>query len=74
MLFRSKDMASNGVKSVTASMTSESEVKSLLKATRNIKIIVLKNILMRMLVPFTTNTENLANSLLTRNSNKMKIL
>ena len=60
MPFRKTEMASNGVKLDTSSMTSESEVKSLLKPTRNIKTIAQKIILMRMLVPFTTKTENFA--------------
>jgi len=53
-------MASNGVKSDTASMTSESEVKRWLKPTRSIKIMAAKTTLMSMLFPFTTKTENFA--------------
>jgi hypothetical protein len=60
MPFRRTEMASNGVKSDTASMTSESEVKRLLKPTRNIKIMADRTTLMRMLFPFTTKTENFA--------------
>ena len=60
MPFRKTEMASNGVKLDTYSITSESEVKSSLKATRNINIMAQKIILMRMLVPFTTKTENFA--------------
>lgn len=66
-------MASSGVKFETASITSESDVKSLLNPTRNIKTIALKTILMKTLVTFTTTTENFAtlacpapSSLLTR--------
>lgn len=71
--FKKTEMASNGVNSKTASITSESLVKSMLNPTLNVKTIALKTILIRMLVPFTTNTENFAtlgcpapNSLLTR--------
>lgn len=53
-------MASSGVKLETASITSESLVKSLLKPTRKIKTIAQKTILMRMPVAFTTITENFA--------------
>lgn len=60
MPFRRTEMASNGVKSDTASMTSESEVKRWLKATRHVKMMMLKTVLMRMLVPTTTKTENFA--------------
>ena len=58
MPFRRTEMASNGVKSDTASMTSESEVKSLLKPTLNIKIMADRNMLMKILFAFTTKTEN----------------
>lgn len=80
MPLKKTEIASKGVKLDTASMTSESEVKSLLKETRNIKIIVQKTTLMRMLVPFTTKTENFAtlgcdapNSLLTRTLQSWKL-
>lgn len=54
MPFSRTEMQSNGVKSETSSMTSVSEVKSLLKPTRNIKIIAERTMLMRTLFPFTT--------------------
>lgn len=60
MPFRKTEMASSGVKSETASITSESLVNALLNPTRNIKTIALKTMLIRMLVPFTTKTENFA--------------
>lgn len=65
-------MASNGVKLETASMTSSLLVNSLLNPILNINTTAQKTILIRMLVPFTTNTANFAtlglpapNSLLT---------
>lgn len=71
--FKRTEMASSGIILETASMTSESLVKSLLRPTRKIKTIAQKTILMRMLVAFTTITENFAtlgwaapSSLLTR--------
>lgn len=60
MPFKKTEMASNGVKLETASITSESDVKSLLNPTRKLRTIALKTILIRILVPFTTRTENLA--------------
>lgn len=73
MPFKKTEIASNGVKLDTASITSVSLVKSWLNSTRNIKTIALKIILMMMLLPFTTSTENFAtlgcpapSSLLTR--------
>ncbi|KAM2653558.1 hypothetical protein EV2_025184 [Malus domestica] len=73
MPFKKTEMASNGVKFDIAVITSSWLVKSLLSATRNINIIAVKIMLISMLVPFTTNTENLAtfawpapSSLLTR--------
>ena len=60
MPFKKTEMASNGVKFETASITSSSLVNSLLNPTLNIKIIALKTVLIMILVPFTTNTENLA--------------
>lgn len=60
MPFRRTEMASNGVKSDTASMTSESEVKRFLKPSRNIKIMADRTTLMRILFPFTTKMANFA--------------
>jgi len=60
MKFRKTEIAKSGVKLDTSSMTSESEVKSLQKASRHIKIIAQKTTLMRMLIPFTTMTEIIA--------------
>ena len=54
------EMARSGVKLETAAITSESLVNSLLNSTLNIKTIALKTILIRMLVAFTTSTENFA--------------
>lgn len=70
--FKKTEMASKGVKLFTAEMTSESVVKALLKPTLNISTIAVNTVLMSILVPFTTSTENFAtdgcpapNSLLT---------
>lgn len=60
MPFKKTEMASSGVKSETATITSESLVKSLLNPTRKISTIALKMMLIRMLVAFTTITENFA--------------
>lgn len=60
MPFKKTEMASKGVKLETAAITSESEVKALLNPTLNIKTTALNTILMRILVPFTTQTENFA--------------
>jgi len=60
MKFKKTEIASSGVKLETSSMTSESEVKSLLKGFWHVKIIAEKTTLMTMLIPFTTMTENLA--------------
>ena len=73
MPFKKTETASNGVKLDTASITSVSLVKSWLNPTWKMRTIALKTMLIRMLVAFTTTTENLAtlgcpapSSLLTR--------
>jgi hypothetical protein len=60
MPFKKTEIASKGINSITASITSGSVENSLLNPTWNIKIIAVKTILIRMLVPVTTKTENLA--------------
>lgn len=73
MPFKKTETASNGVKLETAAITSVSLVKSLLNPTWKMRTIALKTMLIRMLVAFTTTTENFAtlgcpapSSLLTR--------
>jgi hypothetical protein len=58
MPFKRTEMASNGVNLDTASRTTESVVKSLLKGTSNIIIIAERTTLIMMLFPFTTKTDN----------------
>lgn len=53
-------MASSGVKLDTASITSASLVNNLLNPTLNIRTMALKNMLMMMLLVFTTKTESFA--------------
>lgn len=53
-------MASRGVRSETASITTESVVKSMLNGLFSIRTTALKIILMMMEVKTTTITENLA--------------
>lgn len=73
MPLRNKEIARRGVNPETAPMTSESVVNSFPSPVRNIRTMVQKMTLMRMLVAFTTMTENLVtagcpapSSLLTR--------
>jgi hypothetical protein len=60
MPFKRMEMASNGVKSYTASRTSLSLVNSSPNPPLNINTTALKSILIARLVPLTTNTENFA--------------
>lgn len=60
MPFKKTEIASKGINSITASITSGSLVNSLLNPTWNITMIAVKTTLIRMLVLVTTKTENLA--------------
>lgn len=60
MPFKKTEIASIGINSITAWRTSGSLVNSLLNPIWNIKMIAVKTTLIRMLVPVTTKTENLA--------------
>ena len=61
MPLRKTEIASSEHKLETSAITSSSEVKSLLKPTWNMRTIAQKTILIRVLVPDTTNTANFAN-------------
>jgi len=58
--FKKTEMASKGIKLETAAITSESDVKALLNPTLKMSTIALNTMLISMLVPFTTTTENFA--------------
>ena len=61
MPLRKTEIASSEHKLETSAITSSSEVKSLLKPTWNMRTIAQKTILIRVIVPVTTDTANFAN-------------